>query len=48
MRHQLAKITQLQCATEQANRYPEAQETTAFVTKLFREDGYGFLKTLDG
>jgi ribosome-associated translation inhibitor RaiA len=48
MRHQLAKITQLQRASEQTNRYPEAQETTAFVTKLFREDGYGFLKTLDG
>ncbi len=48
MRHQLTKITQLQRASEQANRYPEAQETTAFVTKLFRENSYGFLKTLDG
>jgi cold shock CspA family protein len=25
----------------------EAQETTAIVTKLFREDGYGFIKTFD-
>ncbi|TAF07177.1 MAG: HPF/RaiA family ribosome-associated protein [Nostocales cyanobacterium] len=48
MRQQLAKLTQLQRASEQANRYEEAQETTAFVTKLFREDGYGFLRTLDG
>ena len=48
MRQQLVKLTQLQRASEQAGRYEEAQESTGLVTKLFREDGYGFLKTLDG
>ncbi|WP_413175982.1 HPF/RaiA family ribosome-associated protein [Anabaena azotica] len=48
MRQQLTKITQRQRPSEQANRHTEAQENTAFVTKLFRENGYGFLKTLDG
>jgi cold shock CspA family protein len=48
MRQQLSKLTHLQRASEQASRYEEAQETIGFVTKLFREDGYGFLKALDG
>lgn len=48
MRQQLIKLTQMQRSSEQANRYEEAQESTGLVTKLFREDGYGFLKTLDG
>ncbi|MBE9055067.1 MULTISPECIES: HPF/RaiA family ribosome-associated protein [Sphaerospermopsis] len=48
MRQQLVKLTQLQRASEQSGRYEEAQESTGLVTKLFREDGYGFLKTLDG
>jgi cold shock CspA family protein/ribosome-associated translation inhibitor RaiA len=48
MRQQLTKLTQMQRASEQAGRYEEAQNNIAFVTKLFRENGYGFLKTLDG
>ncbi|MEA5617167.1 HPF/RaiA family ribosome-associated protein [Cronbergia sp. UHCC 0137] len=48
MRHQLSKLTQLQRPSEQASRDETAQETTGFVTKLFRDQGYGFLKTLDG
>ncbi|MFM2063306.1 MAG: hypothetical protein RLZZ507_2976 [Cyanobacteriota bacterium] len=48
MRQQLAKLTQMQRASEVAHRYEEVQESTGFVTKIFREDGYGFLKTLDG
>ncbi|AFZ59894.1 HPF/RaiA family ribosome-associated protein [Anabaena cylindrica FACHB-243] len=48
MRHQLAKLTQRQRANEQSYRSEEAQESIAFVTKLFRQDGYGFLKSLDG
>ncbi|WP_353931523.1 HPF/RaiA family ribosome-associated protein [Okeanomitos corallinicola TIOX110] len=48
MRQQLAKLTQLQRASEKVGRYEEVPENIGFVTKLFRENGYGFLKTLDG
>lgn len=48
MRQQLVKLTQLQRASEQAGKYEYAKESTGLVTKLFREDGYGFLETLDG
>ncbi|TAE54583.1 MAG: HPF/RaiA family ribosome-associated protein [Nostocales cyanobacterium] len=48
MRQQLTKLTQLQRASEKAGRYEEAQENIGFVTKLFRENGYGFLKNLEG
>jgi cold shock CspA family protein/ribosome-associated translation inhibitor RaiA len=48
MRQQLSKLTQRQRPSDKANRYEEAQDSTAFVTKLFPDRGYGFLKTLDG
>jgi cold shock CspA family protein len=32
----------------EVKRHPAEEETTAFVVRLFREEGYGFLKAVDG
>jgi cold shock CspA family protein len=42
---QLRKLTQEQRG--EVKKHPE-QEAAAVVTKLFREEGYGFLQSLDG
>ncbi|MBW4644280.1 MAG: HPF/RaiA family ribosome-associated protein [Goleter apudmare HA4340-LM2] len=47
-RQQLVKLTERQHESDQSKNYEQLQETTALVTKLFRDKGYGFLKTLDG
>lgn len=53
-RQQLVKLNQRQHESDayggklRAHNQEEAQETTALVTKLFKDRGYGFLKTLDG
>ncbi len=47
-RQQLVKLTKQQHESDRSKSYEEVQETTALVTKLFRDQGYGFLKTLDG
>ena len=44
-RRQLKELTDRQ---RQHVKTHEAQETTAIVTKLFPEEGYGFIKALDG
>ncbi len=44
-RRQLQELTERQRGEVKA--HPE-QEATALVVRLFREDGYGFLKTVDG
>lgn len=43
---QLKELTQRQREFEQSKTH-QASDSTAIVTKLFREDGYGFIKTLD-
>lgn len=48
MVHQLSKLTQMQRASEQYDRDEETRGSTGFITKLFKEDGYGFLQALDG
>ncbi|KRH96270.1 MULTISPECIES: HPF/RaiA family ribosome-associated protein [Cylindrospermopsis] len=48
MVHQLSKLTQMQRASEQYDRDEETRESRGFITKLFKEDGYGFLQALDG
>ncbi|MDZ8025525.1 MAG: HPF/RaiA family ribosome-associated protein [Nostoc sp. SerVER01] len=45
---QLVKLTQRQHHSNKNLSNEAAQDTRAFVTKLFRDRGYGFLKTLDG
>jgi len=45
---QLVKLTQRQHESDKALSSEAAQDTTALVTKLFRDRGYGFLKALDG
>ncbi len=45
---QLKELTSRQRDYEKAKTNDGAQDTTALVTKLFREQDYGFLKTLDG
>ncbi|MEA5503393.1 HPF/RaiA family ribosome-associated protein [Halotia wernerae UHCC 0503] len=47
-RQQLVKLTKQQHESDRSKSHEEVQETTALVTKLFRDQGYGFLKTLDG
>lgn len=47
-RQQLVKLTQRQHESHKSVSRETTQETTALVTKLFRDRGYGFLKTLDG
>lgn len=47
-RQQLVKFNQRQHESHRSPSHEEVQETTALVTKLFRDQGYGFLKTLDG
>jgi cold shock CspA family protein/ribosome-associated translation inhibitor RaiA len=45
---QLRKLNQLQHDSDKAKTHNNAQETIALVTKLFRDKGYGFIRTLDG
>jgi cold shock CspA family protein/ribosome-associated translation inhibitor RaiA len=47
-RQQLLKLTERQRKSVQAKSHEPAPENTALVTKLFREQGYGFLQSLDG
>jgi cold shock CspA family protein/ribosome-associated translation inhibitor RaiA len=47
-RQQLVKLTKQQHESDRSKSYEAVQETTALVTKLFRDQGYGFLKTFDG
>ncbi|MBH8576544.1 HPF/RaiA family ribosome-associated protein [Nostocaceae cyanobacterium CENA369] len=47
-RQQLVKLTQRQHESDKSVSREIDRETTALVTKLFRDRGYGFLKTLDG
>lgn len=47
-RQQLVKLTQRQHESDKSVSREVDRETTALVTKLFRDRGYGFLKTLDG
>ena len=43
---QVKDLTQKQRESEHSKQH-QAIDTTAIVTKLFREDGYGFIKSLD-
>ncbi len=45
-RKQLKKLVEKQRG--ETKSHPAEAETKAFVVRLFREDGYGFLKALDG
>ncbi|ARV60294.1 DNA-binding protein [Nostocales cyanobacterium HT-58-2] len=45
---QLRKLTERQQESDKAKTHDDTQETTALVTKLFADRGYGFIKTLDG
>ncbi len=45
---QLRKLTKQQNESDKAKTHNHAEETTALVTKLFPEEGYGFIRTLDG
>ncbi|WP_414566714.1 MULTISPECIES: HPF/RaiA family ribosome-associated protein [unclassified Anabaena] len=47
-RQQLIKLSERQQESHRAQNQEVEQETTALVTKLFHDRGYGFLKTLDG
>lgn len=47
-RQQLVKLSDRQLESHRVQNQESAQDTTALVTKLFRDKGYGFLKTLDG
>ncbi|HLO84667.1 MAG TPA: HPF/RaiA family ribosome-associated protein [Nostocaceae cyanobacterium] len=47
-RQQLVKLNQKQHDSGKAKNYEQTQETIALVIKLFRDRGYGFLKTLEG
>lgn len=48
MERQLKEQTRQQREAEKSQINTSPQDTTALVTKLFREDGYGFIKALDG
>jgi cold shock CspA family protein len=45
---QLKELTRRQRESEKSKTNDSAQDTIALVTKLFPEQDYGFLKTLDG
>lgn len=46
-RQRLVKLTQRQKESNRTQTLATAGETTGLVTKLFRDQGYGFIKTLD-
>lgn len=48
MERQLKEQTRQQREAEKSQINTSPQDTTALVTKLFREDGYGFIKALNG
>lgn len=48
MERQLKEQTRQQREAEKSQINTSPQDMTALVTKLFREDGYGFIKALDG
>ncbi|WP_392407230.1 HPF/RaiA family ribosome-associated protein [Chlorogloeopsis fritschii] len=45
---QLKKLSEQQHEYDRAKVQDNTQQTTALVTKLFPEEGYGFVRTLDG
>lgn len=45
---QLKELVRRQRDSQKARNQSTAQETTALVTKVFKDQGYGFIKTLDG
>jgi ribosomal subunit interface protein len=47
-RQQLVKLSERQQESHRPQNQEAEQDTTALVTKLFHDRGYGFLKTLDG
>ncbi|MGH1395522.1 MAG: HPF/RaiA family ribosome-associated protein [Trichormus sp.] len=47
-RQQLVKLTQIQQQSDRAQNQEASAEITGLVTKLFRDQGYGFIKNLDG
>ena len=47
-RQQLVKLNQRQHESQRPQNQEQAEETTALVTKLFKDRGYGFLRTLEG
>ncbi len=48
MERQLKDLSDLQRESSQSKNHVAADETAALVTQLFREDGYGFIKSLAG
>jgi len=48
MERQLKAQTRQQREAEKSQINTDPQDTTALVTKVFREQGYGFIKALDG
>lgn len=48
METQIRKLTKQQREHEQSKDHNDATEVTALVTKVFHEDGYGFIKDLTG
>lgn len=47
-RRQLRKLAKRQNESDKGRTTSASQETTALVVRVFRDEGYGFLKTLDG
>jgi cold shock CspA family protein/ribosome-associated translation inhibitor RaiA len=47
-RQQLVKFNERQQESDRAPHPEQAQETTGLVTKLFKDEGYGFLRSLEG
>lgn len=45
---QVKALKQQQRESDKAQDHQQAEDTTALVTQIFRDEGYGFLKTLDG
>ncbi|GAB1544027.1 HPF/RaiA family ribosome-associated protein [Scytonema sp. NUACC21] len=45
---QLKKLNERQQESDKSQTHNDADETTAIVTKLFRDGGYGFIRALDG
>ncbi|MEC4811786.1 MAG: HPF/RaiA family ribosome-associated protein [Scytonema sp. PMC 1069.18] len=45
---QLKELNTRQQESDKARSHNDAEETAALVTKVFRDEGYGFIRTLDG
>ncbi|HEY9700028.1 MAG TPA: HPF/RaiA family ribosome-associated protein [Trichocoleus sp.] len=48
MERQIKDLSDLQRESSQSRNHVDSDETTALVTRIFPEDGYGFIKNLSG